>query len=510
MKFLSIYIGTHDSNVSMAIDRQVRFAKFERISGIKRGCAPFPKFVNEMCEAWGNKEYDALVFVDCNWDNTPTRSIGIHECFKELSHYHEIGVKFERSFLIDHHYAHVLSAFPIIQTSSVDCGIAIDGCGSNFKIKQIVKGIETKTPEIVHFDQRTYFPGFLQSLGRMVNLTGIKHDRAGKLMGLQSYGEVDQDYVNSLEFEKIHNHIGQYLLAQPWRGIIPKKEERFYLVENPSFRDWLGSVHHALNMENLERFKEHFQPTDTIVYAGGGVQNTVFNQTLFEHFPNLHFVPHGYDGGVSLGGLEFLRIYFDQPEFDVTGFPYWQYDVMDDIPSDETIGKVAELLRRGKIVGWYQGRGEVGPRALGHRSILMDPRIPDAKETLNTNVKYREWYRPYAASILESAVGEYFEDERPSPYMMRCVPAKEGVEKIVPAVIHVDGTCRLQTVSDESEDCFASLLKEWYRRTDIPMLLNTSLNFRGNPIFGSSEKAFELFETEGLDAICVGKELLVK
>ena len=508
MKILSIVFGSHDDNVAMAVDRKVRYAKFERIKERKHATAGIWSSI-EMCKEWNCVEFDAVAIVDLG---ILTRGIGVNlgvtECFKEQNEpfieiFRNLGIKAGSVFYLDHHYAHALSAFPIVPTHQVDYGIAIDGMGRSGKRKQVMTGLASKEPEILDFSREPQFTKVMRDIGLALELTGMKYDYAGKVMGLQSYGTVDMDVVNNWEMDKISER-PELLVHDRWG------DKAFFNVNSRCFRNWLATVHHGLDIANVYYFKEKFESSSTISYSGGGVQNTVFNQTLYEHFPNLHFTPHGYDGGLALGGLEFLRIYHDQPEFDVAGFPFWQHDVMNGAPSDETIEKVVELLEQGKNVGWYQGRGEVGPRALGHRSILMDPRIREAKKILNEKVKKREWFRPFAASILESAVGKYFEDDRPSPHMMRCVPAKEGVKEIVPSVIHVDNTCRLQTVLDDWQDPFAVLLKEWYRRTNMPMLLNTSLNFKSGPILGDSSRALELFDKEGIDAICVGDEFRVK
>ena len=291
------------------------------------------------------------------------------------------------------------------------------------------------------------------------------------------------------------------------------KVNQFFSFDSTSFRDWLATVHHIADMHNLWYFKKHCDTSSVISYTGGGAQNSVFNQTLFEHFPNLHIPPHPYDGGLSLGCIEFLRILHDEPLFSTDGFPYWQHDDMTEQPTDKTIKRVVDLLKQGKIVGWYQGRGEIGPRALGHRSILMDPRIKDAKVILNTKVKHREMWRPYAPSILESYVGDYFVNVEKSSFMLRCVTAKEHARDVVPSVIHVDNTSRLQTVEDNPSsdiDCFARLLNEFHKQTGVPMLLNTSLNGGGLPIAGNLRPVFELFENTQLDVICAGNQLIVK
>jgi carbamoyltransferase len=170
----------------------------------------------------------------------------------------------------------------------------------------------------------------------------------------------------------------------------------------------------------------------------------------------------------------------------------------------------AELLADGLLVGWVQGRAEFGPRALGNRSILADPRPADARDTINAKVKYREAFRPFAPSILAEKAGEWFEDAQPSPYMDRTLTWKPSVRDRVPAVVHEDGTGRLQTVTGDGNPRFHELLVAFERLTGVPVLLNTSLNVMGKPIAHSTEDALTLFYTTGLDALVVDDWLVLK
>ena len=160
-----------------------------------------------------------------------------------------------------------------------------------------------------------------------------------------------------------------------------------------------------------------------------------------------------------------------------------------------------------KIVGWYQGNGEIGSRALGNRSILMNPSIKNGKEVLNQKVKHREWFRPFGASILKEEVSNYFNWNEESPYMLYVMDIidKESFSSIT----HVDKTCRIQTVSKNLE-YYYSLINEFKNLSGIPMLLNTSLNNGGKPISGSINDAFNLFSTTDIDILVVGDDIYEK
>ena len=170
----------------------------------------------------------------------------------------------------------------------------------------------------------------------------------------------------------------------------------------------------------------------------------------------------------------------------------------------------AALLAEGKLMGWVQGRAEFGPRALGNRSILADPRHPDMKNKINDRVKFREEFRPFAPSILHEYGDEYFENYQETPYMERTLCFKEAVRDKVPAVVHANSTGRLQTVKEEWNPAYYRLIKEFHRLTGVPIVLNTSFNVMGKPIIHSVEDAVSVFFTSGLDVLVIGDYLIEK
>ena len=170
---------------------------------------------------------------------------------------------------------------------------------------------------------------------------------------------------------------------------------------------------------------------------------------------------------------------------------------------EEIIQCAAESLADGKIIGWVQGRAEFGPRALGNRSILADPRYPDMKDKINDSVKFREEFRPFAPSILHEYGDEYFENYQFTPYMERTLNFRPEVRDKVPAVVHENGSGRLQSVTAELNPKYYALISELFRLTGVPIVLNTSLNVMGKPIVHSVEDAISLFYTSGLDALVV-------
>ena len=166
------------------------------------------------------------------------------------------------------------------------------------------------------------------------------------------------------------------------------------------------------------------------------------------------------------------------------------------------------MISEGNVIGWYQGKMEWGPRALGNRSILADPRRVDMKDILNEKIKHRESFRPFAPSILEEHVSEYFDIDKPSPYMLLVAPVKKP--KNIPSVTHVDGSGRLQTVSKESNPLYYHLIFEFYKLTTIPVLINTSMNVKGEPIVNTPEQAHTMLQKTDMDYLMIGNYSIKK
>jgi carbamoyltransferase len=177
---------------------------------------------------------------------------------------------------------------------------------------------------------------------------------------------------------------------------------------------------------------------------------------------------------------------------------------------DTIAQETARRLAAGALVGWVQGRAEFGPRALGNRSILADPRDPAMKDRINGRVKFREEYRPFAPAIIDRFGPEYFHDYQESPYMERTLKFRPEAAARVPAVVHVDGTGRLQTVTQQSNPRFYELIDSFRTMTGIPVLLNTSFNVMGKPIVHAVEDAVAVFMTTGLDVLVIEEFLLSK
>ena len=250
--------------------------------------------------------------------------------------------------------------------------------------------------------------------------------------------------------------------------------------------------------------------------AGGVFLNVLTNRRILDETPfeDLFVQPAAGDAGSAIGAASFVshaRLGVPRGSRMESAFlgPAYSRDrirrllATDGVASrllegDELAAFVAGKLAEGQIVAWFQGRMECGPRALGHRSILADPRRADMKEVLNARVKHREWFRPYGVSVLEEEVGAFFDLARPSPYMLLVGRVKPEKAALIPSALHVDGTCRLQSVTEAIHGAFYRVIREFFRLTGVPMILNTSFNVR-EPIVCTPEDALATFLRTDMD-----------
>jgi carbamoyltransferase len=271
---------------------------------------------------------------------------------------------------------------------------------------------------------------------------------------------------------------------------------------------------------------------ENLCIAGGVALNSVANGKILKNTPfkNIYIQPDAGDGGTSMGAAlysyysllnpikerEILKNAFLGPEYtneeikkflDGNNIKYTEYSY-----SKELINDVTDLLLKDKIIGWFQGRMEWGPRALGNRSILSNPTNPEMQEILNLKVKHREKFRPFAPVVCEDDAKKYFECDIPIPkptdFMLMVYPIKKQFQKEIPAVTHVDGSGRLQTIRKEDNPVYYDLIKEFGKYTGIPILINTSFNIRGEPIVLSPYYAYRCMMGTGIDYLVLDKFLI--
>jgi carbamoyltransferase len=278
----------------------------------------------------------------------------------------------------------------------------------------------------------------------------------------------------------------------------------------------------------------HLTGEDNLCMAGGVALNCVANGRLLSESPfeRIWVQPASGDSGGALGAALLVWHRYlgnarkpssgaeDGQAGSLLGTSYStreirayltsQNAVFDNLDQETMLKSTAELLNQGAIVGWFQGRMEFGPRALGNRSILADSRHPDMCDEVNLRIKYRESFRPFAPAVLEEEFSEYFELDGVSPYMLLVTRVNEDKRAQIPAVTHVDGSARVQTVSAQTNPLFHGLLRDFREVSGCPVLLNTSFNVRGEPIVESPEQAYNCFMRTGMDALVIDQFLLRK
>ena len=456
---------------------------------------------------------------------------------------------------IGHHLAHAVSAFATsgFEESAV---LVIDGVGSPEKdlAADELAAIKGPVPEgaeiislygaagtsIVPLEKHMAEKGrwllyeFLRmprfrSLGAIFSaaswqIFGNYHE-AGKVMGLAPYGKPE---IPAGDFFALADGCFQFSDAVPARfdhaDRWPKRQEEY---QNLS-----ASAQVALE-EALLYLTSHLRdlcPSPNLCYAGGVALNSVANERIVRtrSFQGFYVIPAAEDSGAAIGaayhGLWQLtgRNTRRALGHDAVGRPYSSAEIaqavaktpcIEPVASTGALAKTVDLLCEGKIVGWFQGRSELGPRALGQRSILCDPRAPDAKALLNSRVKHREAFRPFAPVVPLDLAKDWFELDgfsADSPYMLRVINFRAEAKDRVPAVVHVDGTGRLQTVTPEANGPFYDLVRLFYQRTGVPIILNTSFNVMGEPIVETPEDALWCFLSTGIDACVLGDQVVVK
>jgi carbamoyltransferase len=354
-----------------------------------------------------------------------------------------------------------------------------------------------------------------------------------KVMGLASYGQTDPELLGLLEEMVAVEGLTLATRHGVYRDRLRRLEARRRLPGAPP--EAAADLAHT-GQEFFTRIVNRLLAnlhglglSDNLVLAGGCALNSVCNGQILRETPfrSLYVPPAPADDGTALGAA-WLALREDSPKLPLPARPLSPYlgavvaerDVerfarysglpVQHLPGGAVVPAAAELLAGGKILGWVQGRAEFGPRALGNRSILADPRPADMGERVNRDVKFRERFRPYAPAILQGFGPDYFSDYQETPYMDRTLAFRPEVRERVPAVVHVDGTGRLQTVREEWNPRFHALLSDFHRRSGVPVLLNTSFNVMGKPIVHAAEDAFGVFLGSGLDALALGDYLFTK
>lgn len=448
----------------------------------------------------------------------------------------ELGYKGEVLFG-DHHHSHAASAFyasPFEESAVLTLdGVGEWACGGY----GFGRGTELRLLRELRFPHSLgmLYSVFTAFLGFEVN------EGEYKVMGLAPYGRprhlpqvnqvahLNEDGSLWLDMRYFEFHRGVRSFGPRFVELFgpPRADE-----EDPGERhtDVAASIQ-AFCEEAMLRMARHVwkeTKLPSLCLAGGVALNCVGNARILAEGPfrDLFVQPAAGDDGGSLGiaytiwhGMlqkpreRVFRSPYLGPRYadaEIEGFLTTKGVKFQRLDAPALVDRVAELLTRRKVVGWFQGRMEFGPRALGNRSILADPRDPDMKAIVNEKIKFRELFRPFAPAVIWEETGAWFERAGESPYMVLTSPVRPEKRALVPAITHVDGSARHQTVRREDNPLFYDLLRAFQARTGVPILMNTSFNRRGEPIVCDPDHARQCFEGSGLDALAIGPFLVLK
>jgi carbamoyltransferase len=450
---------------------------------------------------------------------------------------------------VEHHRAHMASSF-FVSPFDDAAVFSVDGMGDFVSTMWGVgRGTMMEVSDTINFPHSLGF--FYTALSQWLGFP--KYGDEGKVMGLAPYGEpvyldqmrqivrVQRDGTFELNLDYFVIHTEGVTMSwddgDPVLGNLysPKLIELFGEPRVPraeitkQHQDVAASLQAMLEEAEFALVRRLQRETGqkTLCMAGGVALNSAFNGQVLPNtdFEDIYIQPAAGDAGTALGVCYYIwHQILGQPRHHVMNDAYTgpeykngriqeildrqalRYEMLDE---DDLVKRAAEIVANGDVLGWFQGRMEWGPRALGNRSIIADPRRDDMKDILNARIKHREKFRPFAPSIQLEHVGEYFDQAYPDPFMIKVYNVLPEKQKEIPAVTHVDGTGRLQTVDQGHAPLYWKLIDAFKERSGVPVVLNTSFN-ENEPIVCTPQEAVDCFLRTKMDALAVGNYLVQK
>jgi carbamoyltransferase len=551
------YSQMHDSSACLVRDGELLFAVAEeRISRLKhdarfpslaiQACLDFakirPEQVDEVCTGWQAPSamfrHDLKLYVTGRWPATYLNLLNSARQFASMWHqngganplHDQLAFTKARFRFVDHHLAHALSAYCYsgFDDSAI---IVMDGRGA-WEATSIWRGSNGRVEHVLTINWPDSLGLFYAQFTGFLGFTPNADE--WKVMGLAPYGKPGVDLSAFLEPEagpyKVHvarlNGKDGGLYAD-WPSSLGSPRE-----PESDISDLHKDIAYAVQdnceaaMMSVARLALEKTRSRNLCLAGGVALNSKANGKIASSgiVDGIFVQPAASDDGVALGAalapfldggqqlpLRPMRHAYLGPSFDddVIEAVLKTYKIGSTRLSDAAVTAV-ELLFEGKILGWYQGRMEFGPRALGSRSIIADPRDPEMNVKVNNAVKFREWWRPFAPSIKKEAAPEYIESAFDSPFMVLTAQVRRDKRAVIPSVTHVDGSARPQTVEKGINPLYYRLIDEFGKRTGVPVIMNTSFNLRGEAIVHTPADAIRTFFSSGMDALVLGSFLVEK
>jgi carbamoyltransferase len=551
------YNRKHDSSACIVRDGELLFAiAEERLSRIKHD-NNFPRLaiqasldfarvrpdeLDEICFGWTTAgpgfRHDLKCLANGGLPLTYLNVLTTSVYFLSMWH-QQSGVKIFRQWFgdvkarmrfVEHHLAHAISAYAY--SGFEDAAVVVmDGRGA-WEATSIWRGINGRLEHVLTIpfpdSLGLFYSAFTEYLGFQPN------SDEWKVMGLAPYGEpgvrLDAFIDTGASPYRVHaKHIfgnGRGQFSEMSVALGPRRVPESEIDDRHKNIAFAVQDACEIAMMNVVRMAVEKTHCRNLCLAGGVALNSKANGKIAASglLDKIFVQPAASDDGVALGAA--LAPYLDHggrlpnqamrhaylgPEFDdaaiETALRTYKLRYT---PLNNPAETAAELLTHGKILGWFQGRMEFGPRALGSRSILADARDPEMNAKVNNAVKFREWWRPFAPSLKKEAAGEYLESATDSPFMILTAQVRPEKRSVIPSVTHVDGSARPQTVEKEINPLYWRLLDEFERRTGVPVIMNTSFNLRGEAIVHTPTDALRTFFSSGMDALVIGNFLVEK
>jgi carbamoyltransferase len=436
----------------------------------------------------------------------------------------------QKVLFVDHHDAHAWSTYAL---SGFDEALVVvlDGRGAS-QATTLYHARDSRMQMLWSIPWPNSLGSFYEAFTDLLGFE--RHNDEWKVMGLAAYGEPTVDLSRVLRVLPDSYRVNSRLVCGRWWNDISALEAEFGPRRDPETlitdqdRDLAASVQKATEDAIFAIVRAGIQATGcrNVCLAGGVAMNSKANGRLLALglADDVFVQPAATDDGTSVGaalaahavmGGEVpryrLRDVYLGPEYSTSELEALIHTYkLDAVRVFDVENQVAQMLEAGKIVGWFQGRMEFGPRALGSRSILADARRPEMKDRVNESVKFREGWRPFAPSCLEEAASDYFEGCHDAAFMTLTFKVRAEKRSVIPSVTHADDTARVQTVSREANPRYWAVINEFAKLTGVPVIMNTSFNLRGEPIVCSPKDAIRTFYSSGLDFLVLGDFVIAK